>query len=175
MAAAYATESGGGHNAETQSRQSDYYNNDEYYRQAAINETMNKLEPSAPVPAHLPSETDAAAQAPAGANASPRNSQQGLGTWIESAPYPAPLAANPPMMQGRNVTPPPVAINYHPPVTQQGNVDVYPPGQMPLGKYRVPSMAQTEVTTTTESSWRTWNVTQDHAQKQKGWKEKYLR
>lgn len=38
--------------------------------------------------------------------------------------------------------------------------DIYPPGQVPINQYRAPSMAQTELTDSTESTWRTWGVDQ---------------
>ncbi|CAM1500457.1 Fc.00g096190.m01.CDS01 [Cosmosporella sp. VM-42] len=61
----------------------------------------------------------------------------------------------------------------YPPATAE-NLGIYPPGQVPIDQYRVPSMARTEVTATTESSWRTWNVNQANAQKPRTWKERYL-
>lgn len=102
-------------------------------------------EPVAPGPAYFPANTDAAAQS--------GTETKRPGSWTQAAPYLAPAV----------------------PPTPVEDLSIYPPGQVPIDRYRVPSMAQTEVTTTTESTWRTWNVDQSGAQKPKGWKERYLR
>ena len=52
--------------------------------------------------------------------------------------------------------------------------DIYPPGQVPIDMYRVRSMAPTEVTEASESTWRTWNVDQGRASQKKNWKERFL-
>lgn len=55
------------------------------------------------------------------------------------------------------------------------NLDIYPPGQVPLGNFRVPSMAQTNTTESTEGTWRTWNVDQRQTSRgKKPWKERFL-
>ncbi|PHH88667.1 hypothetical protein CDD83_7251 [Cordyceps sp. RAO-2017] len=43
------------------------------------------------------------------------------------------------------------------------NLDIYPPGQVPIDQYRVRSMPATEVTDASEATWRTWRVDQNQA------------
>lgn len=56
-------------------------------------------------------------------------------------------------VEGRLVPPP---THLAPPP----RTDIYPPGQVPIPQDRVQSMARTEVTDSTEGTWRTWGVDQ---------------
>jgi len=49
------------------------------------------------------------------------------------------------------------------PPRRGGSYSIYPPGHVPSGNYRPPSVSRTEVTDTTEGTWRTWNVDQRQA------------
>lgn len=63
----------------------------------------------------------------------------------------------------------------HTPAIRASNLDIYPPGQVPIGSFRVPSMARTNTSDNTEGTWRTWNVDQRQTSKDKRpWKERYL-
>lgn len=85
--------------------------------------------------------------------------------------------------RAQNTTSPPInVISPSPPVSQWGLQDEYssiehgrslglaPPGQAYIDTHRVQSVAPTEVTDTTESSWRTWQVDQSRATQKKDWK-----
>ena len=74
--------------------------------------------------------------------------------------------------QTRGLVPPSGA---QPPARRASNLDIYPPGQVPIGNFRVPSMARTNTSDNTEGTWRTWNVDQRQTSKDKRpWKERYL-
>ncbi|KAL3965612.1 hypothetical protein ACCO45_002616 [Purpureocillium lilacinum] len=85
--------------------------------------------------------------------------------------------------RAQNTTSPPInVISPSPPVSQWGLQDEYSsiehrrslglarPGQAYIDRHRVQSVAPTEVTDTTESSWRTWQVDQSRATQKKDWK-----